>query len=43
MYTLINKFYRVYSILDEMYLGGEIQEISKQTVLGRLDDFEKLD
>jgi AP-2 complex subunit sigma-1 len=40
---LVFNFYRVYSILDEMYLGGEIQEISKQVVLSRLDDFEKLD
>jgi hypothetical protein len=30
-------------MLDEMYLGGEIQEISKQTVLARLEEFEKLD
>jgi hypothetical protein len=32
----------VYAILDEMYLGGEIQEISKAKVLARLETFEKL-
>ncbi|KAJ3325454.1 AP-2 complex subunit sigma [Boothiomyces sp. JEL0866] len=37
------EFYRVYAILDELFLGGEIQEISKSIVLARLEAFEKLD
>ncbi|KAI8894952.1 clathrin coat assembly protein ap17, partial [Globomyces pollinis-pini] len=40
---LVFNFYRVYAILDELYLGGEIQEISKSVVLKRLEMFEKLD
>lgn len=34
---LVFNFYKLYPILDEIYLGGEIQEISKDTVLERLN------
>lgn len=34
---LVFNFYKLYAILDEIYLGGEIQEISKEVVLERLN------
>jgi hypothetical protein len=36
-------FYKVYAILDEVFLAGEIEETSKSVVLDRLDFLEKLD
>ncbi|CAN3363738.1 AP-2 complex subunit sigma [Diutina catenulata] len=33
---LVLNFYKLYTILDEVYLGGEIHQISKQKVLERL-------
>lgn len=33
---LVFNFHKLYTILDEIYLGGEIQEILKQRVLDRL-------
>eukprot|EP00954_Amorphochlora_amoebiformis_P022431 1353288-Amorphochlora_amoeboformis.AAC.1 len=41
---LVFGFYKVFALLDEVFLGGEIQETSKKAVLGRmeeLDDIEK--
>lgn len=35
--------YQVYAILDEVFLAGEIEETSKQVVLDRLDQLERLD
>ena len=35
---LVFNFYKLYLILDEIYLGGEIQEILKQKVLDRLNE-----
>ncbi|KAF9235640.1 clathrin coat assembly protein ap17 [Melanogaster broomeanus] len=40
---LVFNFYKVYAILDEMFLAGEIQETSKDVVLGRLEELEKLE
>ncbi|KAI8801792.1 AP complex, mu/sigma subunit [Cladochytrium replicatum] len=40
---LVFNFYKVYSILDEVFLAGEIQETSKQVILNRLDYLEKLE
>ncbi|KAL9940688.1 hypothetical protein V8E36_000176 [Tilletia maclaganii] len=40
---LVFNFYKVYAILDEVFLAGEIEETSKQVVLGRLDQLEKLE
>lgn len=34
---------QVYAILDEIFLAGEIEETSKDVVLGRLDELEKLE
>jgi AP-2 complex subunit sigma-1 len=35
-------FQKVYSILDEVFLAGEIEETSKNVVLTRLDHLDKL-
>lgn len=40
---LVYSFYKVYAILDEMILAGEVQETSKERVLARLEYLEKLD
>lgn len=40
---LVFNFYKLYAILDEIYLGGEIQEILKQKILNRLAEIDKLD
>ncbi|SPO36301.1 probable clathrin coat assembly protein ap17 [Pseudozyma flocculosa] len=40
---LVFNFYKVYAILDEVFLAGEIEETSKNVVLARLDQLEKLD
>ncbi|CAK7892467.1 AP-2 complex subunit sigma [[Candida] anglica] len=40
---LVFNFYKLYAILDEIYLGGEIQEISKAKILERLYELDKLD
>lgn len=40
---LVFNFYKVYAILDEIFLAGEIEETSKTVVLDRLDYLEKLD
>lgn len=40
---LVFNFHKVYMILDEMFLAGEIQETSKPVILGRLQNLEKLE
>ncbi|GAA97795.1 uncharacterized protein L969DRAFT_99787 [Mixia osmundae IAM 14324] len=40
---LVFNFYKVYAILDEVFLAGEIEETSKTVILRRLDYLEKLD
>lgn len=40
---LVFQFHRVYAILDEVFLAGEIEETSKSVILERLDLLEKLD
>ncbi|KAL7666875.1 AP complex subunit sigma [[Candida] zeylanoides] len=40
---LVFNFYKLYAILDEIYLGGETQELSKSKILARLHDLDKLD
>ena len=40
---LVFNFYKVYAILDEIFLAGEIEETSKEVVLARLDQLEKLE
>jgi AP-2 complex subunit sigma-1 len=34
---------QVYAILDEIFLAGEIEETSKEVVLSRLDELERLE
>ena len=36
-------FYKVYAILDEVFLAGEIEETSRPVVLTRLEHLDKLD
>ncbi|KAI9010141.1 clathrin coat assembly protein ap17 [Hyaloraphidium curvatum] len=40
---LVFNFYKVYAILDEVFLAGEIQETSKAVVLSRLEMLDKLE
>ncbi|KAJ6609013.1 clathrin adaptor complex small chain-domain-containing protein [Mycena sp. CBHHK59/15] len=40
---LVFNFYKVYAILDEIFLAGEIEETSKDVVLARLEALEKLE
>ncbi|KAF7296363.1 AP complex subunit sigma [Mycena chlorophos] len=40
---LVFNFYKVYAILDEIFLAGEIQETSMNVVLLRLEQLEKLE
>lgn len=35
--------FQVYAILDEIFLAGEIEETSKDVVLSRLEELEKLE
>lgn len=39
---LVFNFYKLYVVLDEIYLGGEIQEILKDRVLQRLEYLDTL-
>jgi len=39
---LVFNFHKIYAILDEVYLGGEIQETSKRVILERIQQLEKL-
>ncbi|QWW24034.1 hypothetical protein CA7LBN_002868 [Candidozyma auris] len=39
---LVFNFHRLYVVLDEIYLGGELQEISKTRVLQRLAYLDQL-
>ena len=34
---------QVYMILDEFFLAGEVQETSKQAILHRVQELDKLD
>ncbi|KAL5392709.1 AP-2 complex subunit sigma [Paraphaeosphaeria sporulosa] len=40
---LVFNFYKVYAILDEVFLAGEIEETSKTVVLTRLAHLDKLE
>ncbi|TPX35431.1 glutaminyl-tRNA synthase (glutamine-hydrolysing) [Synchytrium microbalum] len=40
---LVFNFYKVYAILDEVFLAGEIQETNKTLILNRLDFLDKLE
>ncbi|KAG5370296.1 AP-2 complex subunit sigma [Yarrowia sp. C11] len=38
---LVFNFYKVYAILDEVFLAGELEETSKKVVLARLEEIDK--
>lgn len=40
---LVFNFHKIYPILDECYLAGEIQETSKRIILERLVVLQKLE
>lgn len=40
---IVFHFNKVYAVLDEYILAGEIQETSKRVILERLKDLEKLE
>ena len=40
---LIYNFHKIYSIVDEIYLAGEVQETSKRVILERLEEIGKLE
>ncbi|KDE06352.1 AP-2 complex subunit sigma [Microbotryum lychnidis-dioicae p1A1 Lamole] len=40
---LVFHFYKVYAILDEIFLAGEVEETSKAVILDRLDYLDKLE
>ncbi|KAK9452781.1 AP complex, mu/sigma subunit [Dipodascopsis uninucleata] len=40
---LVFNFYKVYAILDEIFLAGEIEETSKHAVLHRLEYLDRLE
>jgi len=40
---LVFNFHKVYTILDEVFLAGEIMETSKALILRRLDELDRLD
>ena len=40
---LVFNFHKVYMIIDELFLAGEVQETSKPIILHRVQSVEKLD
>ncbi|KAK9826785.1 hypothetical protein WJX81_000484 [Elliptochloris bilobata] len=40
---LVFNFHKVYLILDEFIMGGEIQETSKRVILERLNELERIE
>ena len=40
---IVFNFNKVYSILDEFVLAGEVQETSKKEILERIRELEKLE
>lgn len=40
---IVFHFNKVYAILDEYILAGEVQETNKRAILDRMSDFEKLE
>lgn len=39
----LTRLHQVYAILDEVFLAGEIEETSKDVVMARLEELEKLE
>lgn len=40
---IVFNFYKAYMVMDEMFIGGEIQEMSKDMLLERLSTMDRLD
>lgn len=40
---LVFNFHKIYAILDEIYLAGEIQETSKKIILDRMEAISKIE
>ncbi|CCF58189.1 hypothetical protein KAFR_0E00350 [Kazachstania africana CBS 2517] len=40
---IVFSFYKAYMVMDEMFLGGEIQEISKDVLLEKLSSLDRLE
>jgi AP-2 complex subunit sigma-1 len=40
---LVYNFYKVYMILDELFLAGEVQETSKRVILERVRKLDQLE
>jgi len=40
---LVFNFHKLYTILDELYLGGEVQETCKRVILERVQTLDKLE
>jgi AP-2 complex subunit sigma-1 len=40
---IVFHFNKVYSLLDEYILAGEVQDTSKQVILDRIRELEKLE
>lgn len=39
---IVFSFYKAYMVMDEMFIGGEVQEISKDVLLERLSTLDRL-
>lgn len=40
---LVFNFYKVYALIDELFLAGEIQETSKTIIINRMFELERLE
>lgn len=40
---LVFNYYKVYALLDEMFMSGEIEESSKEVLLSRIREMDKLE
>lgn len=40
---LVYNFYKVYAVMDEMFMGGEIEETNKKAVLDRIQHLDRLE
>ncbi|EDO15740.1 hypothetical protein Kpol_1073p28 [Vanderwaltozyma polyspora DSM 70294] len=40
---IVFNFYKAYMVMDEMFIGGELQEMSKDVLLERLGNMDRLD
>lgn len=39
---IVFNFYKVYAVLDEVFLAGELEESSKKVILRRLEELDAL-